>query len=48
MYLQVNYWYLCYFPLHFPSLLIFRLVKKHLNDAIAEVFLVEKNIGKCF
>lgn len=48
MYLQVNYWYLCYFPLPFPSLRIFRLVKKHLNDAVAEVSLVEKIIRKCF
>lgn len=26
---------------------VFRLVKKHLNDAITEVFLVEENIRKC-
>lgn len=25
---------------------IFRLVEKHLNDAVAEVFLVEENIRK--
>lgn len=26
---------------------IFRLVKKHPNDAVTEVFLVEENIRKC-
>lgn len=48
MCLQVNYCYLCYFLFPFPSLFIFRLVKKHLNDPVTEVFLVEKIIRKCF
>jgi len=48
MYLQVNYCYLWYFLLPFPSLLIFRLVKKRPNDPVTEVFLVEKIIRKCF
>lgn len=47
-YLRVNYCYLCYFLLPFPSLFFFRLLKKHLNDAVIEVFLVEKIIRKCF
>lgn len=47
-YLQVNCCYLCYFLLPFPSLFSFRLVKKHQNDVVTEVFLVENIIRKCF